>query len=61
MPTDNEVRERQTMRNRVTVILLVMFVAIVFAISFSHVLKEQPPAKKKTLVEEPTVEILAAA
>jgi preprotein translocase subunit SecG len=60
MPTDSEVRERQAMRNRVTVILLVMFVAIVFALSFSHVLQEQPPAKKTTLVEEPAVEILAA-
>ncbi|WP_137157482.1 hypothetical protein [Rhizobium sp. FKL33] len=60
MPTDNEVRERQQMRNRVTVILLVLFVAIVFALSFSHVLKEQPPAKKTTLVEEPAIEALAA-
>lgn len=53
MPTDSEVRDRQRMRNRVTVILLVVFVAIVFALSFSHVLKEQPPAKKTTLVDEP--------
>lgn len=61
MPTDNEVRERQAIRNRVTVILLVVFVAIVFAISFSHVLKEQPPAKKTTLVEEPAAEMLMIA
>ncbi|MGV3548966.1 hypothetical protein [Rhizobium sp.] len=53
MPTDSEVRERQKMRNRVTVILLVLFVTIVFALSFSHVVKEQPPPKKTTLVNEP--------
>lgn len=56
MPTDNELRQRQRVRNRITVILLVVFVAIIFAISFSHVLKEQPPMKKTTLVQEPTVE-----
>ena len=44
------------MRNRITVILLILFVAIVFALSFSHVLKEQPPVKKTTFVEEPAVE-----
>lgn len=56
MPTDNEVRDRQRTRNRITVVLLVLFVAIVFAVSFSHVLKEQPPMKKTTFVEEPIVE-----
>ncbi|MBX9457391.1 MAG: hypothetical protein KL863_16015 [Rhizobium sp.] len=59
MPNVSEVRERQRMRNRVTVILLILFVAIIFALSFSHVLKEQPPVKKKTFVEEPAVETSA--
>lgn len=61
MRTDNEVRKRQTMRNRITVILLVLFVAIVFALSFSHALKEQPAMKKTTLVEEPAAEMLVIA
>jgi len=47
------------MRNRITVILLILFVAIVFAVSFSHVLKEQPPLKKATFVEEPAIETSA--
>lgn len=55
MPTTNEVRERQRMRNRITVVLLVLFVAIIFALSFSHIVKEQPPEKKETLVREPHV------
>lgn len=41
MPTDDEVRARQKMRNRVTVILLLMFIAIIFALSFGHITKEQ--------------------
>lgn len=53
MPTDRDIRDRQSMRNRTTVILLVLFVAIVFALSFSHILKEQPPEKKTTFVREP--------
>lgn len=56
MRTDNEHRERQKTRNRITVILLLLFVAIIFAVSFSHVIKEQPPIKKTTLVQEPAVE-----
>ena len=55
MTTDAEVRDRQKIRNRVTVVLLLIFVAIVFALSFSHVGKEQPPANKTTLVDEPRV------
>lgn len=43
------------MRNRITIILLLLFVAVVFALSFSHVLKEQPPVKKTTLVREPHI------
>jgi preprotein translocase subunit SecG len=54
----NEVRALQRMRNRTTVVLLALFVLIIFALSFSHALKEQAQPKKTTFVQETAMETL---
>lgn len=54
--TDNELRARQKSRNRVVLILLLLIAAIIFALTFQHMINEQKtPSPKATLAESEAI------
>lgn len=50
MASDQEIRVRQKARNRIVLVLLLLFAAIIFALTFQHMLSEQKLPKPQVVV-----------